>query len=765
MRGKHIFSFLIIAIVCAVFSYPFLIQNKLPIPSDAIVALYHPYRDVFAKEYPQGYPYKNFLITDPLRQQYVWREAAMNSVKNGQIPLWNPYSASGEPLLGNIQSAAFYPLNILFFIFPFHLGWSLLILLQPLLAGIFLYLYLINLKLSKKASIIGAIAYAFCGFNVAWLEWGTIVHTGLWLPLVLLGIDKIFETSSDKKVKSKNKQIGLWSLLLLLSLSFSFFAGHLQTFFYLYLLSLSYFFVRWLQHKNPLRIVLLFFIFNICFLIVTFVQWFPMFQLISNSARDIDQIWQKDGWFIPFFHAVQFVAPDFFGNPTTQNYWGTWNYAEMVGYVGIIPLILALLALSKRGDKKTIFFGIWLVIALLFAMPTFIATVPFQLNIPFIATAQPTRLLFVINFCLSVLAAIGFDYLLMKRKKIYIPLGILLAVFLLLWVTVSFNIFNVKISPENLLVAKNNIKLPSILFLVSSVLLVSYIVSYKKKKLSTLLFLFLVILISFDLLRFSWKFNSFTDKELLHPKAKVTTFLSDKSEKYPWRFLGVDYVKDQKRIFAPNISIHDKIYTLDTYNPLLLRRYQEFAAVSEWGFVDIPDFSFNRTIILNNYDSRLIDFLGVKYIATINDIDSKKLKYLFKEGETRVYENLSVFSRAFMVYDVEIVSDKKQIAKKMYDSKIDLRKTAFVEEPLPGRLENKRSVPNKVQVLTYSDNVIKLDVETKEDGFLVLTDTFYPTWHAKVNNNEEKIYRTNYSFRGIFIKAGKHRITFYNSLL
>jgi len=275
----------------------------------------------------------------------------------------------------------------------------------------------------------------------------------------------------------------------------------------------------------------------------------------------------------------------------------------------------------------------------------------------------------------------------------------------------------------------------------------------------------IILLTIFDLIRFSQKFNTFTDKGLLYPQTKTIKFLKSKSSNYPWRYLGIDYVENQKRIFPPNISSHDKLYTLDTYNPLLLKRYQQFAAVSEWGFVDIPDFSFNRAIILNKFDSRLVDFMGVKYITAINDTYSKKLKYLFREGETRIYENLDVFPRAFMTYDVKLIKNKKEIAKKMYDKKTDLRRTSIVEERILIQPTIGGSVENSVRILDYAENSIVLSVESKKDGLLVLTDTYYPTWRVKVDDEESKIYRTDYDFRGVVVRHGKHKVLFYNSLL
>ena len=76
-----------------------------------------------------------------------------------------------------------------------------------------------------------------------------------------------------------------------------------------------------------------------------------------------------------------------------------------------------------------------------------------------------------------------------------------------------------------------------------------------------------------------------------------------------------------------------------------------------------------------------------------------------------------------------------------------------------------------VTLAEYSENYIILHTNNQKEGFLVLTDTFYPTSHAKIcaddgsNCKKTEIYLTNYNFRGIIVPGGKHRIVFYNSLL
>ena len=84
-----IFGFILITII---FFWQFFLKGLVPIPADTIVGLYYPYRDIYSETNPNGIPFKNFLITDPVRQQYPWRSLSIDSLKNSSIPTWNSYS-------------------------------------------------------------------------------------------------------------------------------------------------------------------------------------------------------------------------------------------------------------------------------------------------------------------------------------------------------------------------------------------------------------------------------------------------------------------------------------------------------------------------------------------------------------------------------------------------------------------------------------------------------------------------------------------------
>ncbi len=771
---KIIAPFFILFIVFLFFWQVFL-KGFLPIPSDTIVGLYYPFRDIYSKTNPNGVPFKNFLITDPVRQQYPWKNLTVSSLKKGELPLWNPYNAAGTPLSANFQSAVFYPLNILFFTMPFQIAWTLNVILQPLLAGLFLYFYLRNLNLDKLSSVFGSISFSFSGFFIAWMEWGTVLHSALWLPLILLSIDKIFnhfidnqksKISFDPELKTeghiKNKKLLIWSFIFVFSLTSSFFAGHLQTFFYLFIFSIVYLTARLFQYGKDRRVLFLFAICCLLFAILTLVQWYPTLQFIILSARDIDQIsWLTPGWFIPIQNLIQFVAPDFLGNPTTLNYWGIWNYAEFVGYIGIVPLIISFYALFFRKDKKTLFFGTAFFLSLIFVLPNIFSQIPFQLKIPLIYTSQPTRLLFIADFSLSILAALGFNHLAKEKNKkamLYV-LAIFLLVFASLWFFV-LNFGRETLSLENLKVARQNLILPSAIFILTALVLLVLVLHSSGNKLKTRISKFilftLVVITVFDLLRFGWKFTPFTKKDYLFPSTPLISFL--KNQKEPFRVISVD-----SRIFPPNFSGVFGIQSLDVYDPLYLKRYGELIAASERGKPDInPPFGFNRIINPKNYESSLISLLNVKYILSLSEINSPNLKKVFTDGNTIVYENSSVIPRAFFVKNVLSATSKQEAIDFLFNIEYKLNETAVVEE------ENNRFKiafnVGQVDFVKYGENRVLIKTRNTDEGFLVLTDSFYPTWKARIDGEETKIHLTDYNFRGILVPEGQHVVEFYNTL-
>lgn len=280
------------------------------------------------------------------------------------------------------------------------------------------------------------------------------------------------------------------------------------------------------------------------------------------------------------------------------------------------------------------------------------------------------------------------------------------------------------------------------------------------------IYVVIVAITVFDLLRFGLKFTPFTNKNYLFPQTQALSFLQ--KQKGQFRIMATD-----SRILPPNFSIIYRLQSVEGYDPLYLRRFGELIASSERGNSNIsPPFGFNRIITPHNFNSKIIDLLGVKYVLTLQDVSSPKLKKVFQEGQTRIYENKEALPRIFFVRQVESVKNKETAIQMMWQDNFDFQQKAVVEN-LDVHLEGfgRESQPNgaklntgKVKIVFYSENRVVLKTENDGDGFLVLTDSFYPIWHANINGQETKIFLTDYNFRGIVVPKGKHIVEFYNHL-
>ena len=101
---------------------------------------------------------------DVLRSFQPWLAYAAQEIQAGRLPLWNPYSACGEPLLANPQVMTLFPPAQCFWLFPFAEGWRLFFLF-----GMALWtasLYLLYRPSGRAGAALGALAVGWGGFTL-----------------------------------------------------------------------------------------------------------------------------------------------------------------------------------------------------------------------------------------------------------------------------------------------------------------------------------------------------------------------------------------------------------------------------------------------------------------------------------------------------------------------------------------------------------------------------------------------------------------------
>ena len=743
-----IFFFLILTIFLF---KDFVFNGLLPIPADDVVGGYYPWRDEVWMGKIAGYPVKNFKILDIVRQLYPWRLFTMESFKLGELPLWNPYNFTGTPHLANVFTSSFYPFNFLFFIAPFSLGWSFYILIQPFLVALATFVFLKNLKINYLAALLGSLVFAFSSFLMIRLEFGMVGHTALWLPLSLLAVDKFFNNS--KKIR--------WWLLSIICLSLSFLAGYLQVTIYTYFIFTAYAFFRFLQKKDYSVFFLLISAPFLAFFLIGF-QSIPLLELVKSSSRIGNyglQDFFANQFFLPWSRLITFLIPDFFGNDVTGNFWGQTSYYEFSGYVGVITIFFVIFSLFYfRHRKEICFWFLLLVLSFLFAFPTFLSKFFYSLNIPGLSVLIPARIIFVINFSLAVLSAFGLNYFIKEKeerklqKRALISASLLLYSFVAIGIVFLFGFIFLERWHDYALVSIRNSVLPLASLIILCFSLCFYF-SFKRKGLRFSILIFLIFILAFNLVRHGYKYNTFTPKEILFPTTKVLDFLNDQDNKL-YR-LQITH----QELMTANLNIPYKIQMIDGYDSFHTQRFEELVMAGNFENPQKRFQSPGRSIFLANYRSPIFDLMNVGYVLSLEEIKDPKLKKVFQEGKTIVYQNNKSYPRAYLTNDFEVIKEDEKILERMIDFSQKEERKVILEEEID--FESSGDLKNaSLLIEDYQSQRVKIISSSLQKSILVLTDAYDPGWQALIDGQSTKIYRANYNFRAVLVPEGKHEIVF-----
>lgn len=725
-----------------VFASPYFIKQLIPYPSNFQVSFFTPWN-----AYPQyAGPVKNNAISDVVNQIYPWKHFTIEELKKGNLPLWNPYSFSGTPHLANYQSAVFSPFNLLFFLLPFIDAWSLLVLLQPLLAGIFLYLYLRELKRSQVGSLIGSIGFMFCGFITVWMPYGTLAMAVVFLPLALFAVEKYYHSLQIR-----------YGLLLTLSIPLSFFAGHFQMSLYLACFVFVYLLFSFF-HRKDIKVFWHLLTAYVLGLFVSLLQIIPSLELYQLAVRS-ELFINKEG--IPWYYLVTLFAPDFFGNPVTRNDW-IGHYAEWASFIGIIPFFLAITGLFVKKHKAVIYFFFFAgIVALLLSLDTQLQQLLALLKIPVFSTSIPSRIIVLFSFSFTVLAAFGFDYLYeqVKQKsfkKLFLIMLPTITILGSIWIVV---IFSPVLPADKAMLAKRNLLLPTVLFAcaIGGIVFARFV---KRQYVFVALSLLFILLTTFDSWRFVQKWIPFDERTFVFPSVPVIEKMQQN--------IGYGRVYGD---FGAYIDTYYHLASIEGYDPLYSKRYGEVLQSAKTGKFTSAVRSLATLDERGKYAQRVLDILGVTLIyQPISHSNQpfafpiwehpEKFPTVYRDDKFAVFTNTTAMPRVQIFSQYEVIQDEKKLVERLFSADFDYRNILLLEED-PGLLQGTRdSSQGKAEVVLYTPNKVIIAVHSDQEGLLFLSDTYYPLWKATVNGNEEKIYAADHTLRAVKIPKGTSRVEF-----
>ncbi len=722
---------------------------------------------------------ERFILTERdlapyfIPQRYFWVE----SIKDGDFPLWNPYQFMGHPFFANPQNAILYPLNFLFFIFPFDIAFNLIIIFHFFLGGLFIYLLLRELNVSQIGSIISGLIFMLSGYLLSVHSLLTNLLSVIWTPIIIM-----FFIRAIKDPGIKNE------IFVAIFMTISFLGGGVEIVYgnVFVIIIISFFSFESLKPKIFLiRARSLLFIFLIFFMLSS-IQLIPFIELWIHSIRGKGISFEEATiWSFSPKDFLLFFLPDAYGYfVDIKKYWMTQCWLKTL-YTGGLPFILSLLFFISPNSKyqnRNIYISL-MIFSLFLSLGKHNPLYRFVFeHIPFFnGIRYPVKFLYIFILCISITAGLGFDKLneisnsgnRQKIKRLFLFLTILSGAILLGFVLGHKGL--------EVFLRNRGIDFPDFNH-------ISVNLFHIKRFFFYLTIFFLIIRLG---LEYGWKtwirgiLILFLIGDLF---GNMGFYGREKTEDYFRKTKIFEIVLKEKGMFR--VFSTPKTISLDT--PVLIGNGNPFDLIKEkhlpsfnllyrihgvWG-VDVIRlkrvdelyklWTFSPSIGENN----IIDLVGARYIISINPINENKhfeLIYarleglygnkddLLKESTIKLYKNLNALPRAWLVNKFEVM-DPKEILLTLFNKEFRPEETVLLEEkPL---LSIEEGGSGKVKLIYEKNNRLKLRIETDKNRILVLSDTYFPGWKVLIDGNREKILRADYNFRAVSIKAGVHDVEF-----
>jgi len=676
---------------------------------------------------------------------------AARSLRAGDIPFWNPYLYGGAPFAADNQSGLFYPVNLAFFFLWPHLNYramELLAVAHFYLAGVCAYLglhYIQRPALKRWAALAGAAAFMFSDLFVTHFGNLNMIACAAWLPLIFC----LFQRALSDKRPSLAAGAGIF-------LGFAALAGHIQPLLYIILTLGLYFLYHvysrrqsgWHTLLTSSALVALTLVVALGIAALTFIPGYEMSRLSLRADLTYQEASQYS---LPPVALVGLLVPGIFGRGP-GGYWGPWPRVE-VGYIGILPLLLAVVALLLRRDNLTKFLAMLAVLAVFLALGDFTILHGWLYHfVPgFDLIRAPARFIYILDFALASLAALGLDALLrpIPRSNRHIwrqvlkvfPFALLGTAIVTLSIAYATLLYSQDQAPEKftrLVAGTGGVVFALILWGCGLALLY---LRGRHHISRTGLGLLVFLLIVFDLA----SLGAYTEVELSNPTVgfehqAAIAFLKNDTDYY-----RIDTRTQVWDVWQPDLSLmHDIFDVWGIYNPLVLADYHRY-----WEG-------------LGSRSTPLYDFLNAKYIMGHKDVvlDWDKFELAFDgDPNVNIYRNTKVLPRAFIVHKSLSVPDHEQAFAAIHRADFDPATTVVVEE---GRTLDADTIgTSEVHIVSYTNNEIELEASAAKPGYLVMSEVYYPGWKVTVNGEPAELKRANYAFRAVFLPSGVHRVRFY----
>ncbi len=663
-----------------------------------------------------------FLWEDQLNYFYPLRAFAASSFDKWGITFWNPYMFAGVPFIADVQTAYFYPTNLLFNIFYTIFGglgygaYQIFALSHVLLMSVATF---VAVKIHKKSNLMAiffAIFYTYASFNALHFIHFSFIQTTLFFPLIISLFAKFLQT--------RNNKVGVAISALV---AISFLGGYAQ---YLYGLML-FLGVFWLyniitkkSYKNKKFVLAKAFalVYVGLGIMLAMFQWIPALDFTKETTRKDLTLADSQISSVGFDRAINFVSPRFYGEISqdakegkTPYWWGSqvnYEYWESAIFFGVIPFLMFIVAIIglKKKEKILALSVFAFLFALMLGKNFFLYELFFNYFPGFDMFRNAGRYSYFLLLFVFFVLLFKSDKTIAKinLKPTLIVAGSVSGFALMFFILTKYPNEAVKAFSMN-----------QILIAISFV--VAFLVAMKFKTDKKIFWGILILALFIDLKLADSNFSSAEiDPEVKHgAKNPARQFMSTKDE-----HIRMQTRSGRMMIWERNSGMVNGIEMVEGYNPLMLDDFYKF-----W-------FQFKCPI--------RAEMLNVKYALNL---------------ERGNVVRLNQWDRYFFtnkIIKVNSIFDYNDLLEKS-----DARGTfALVTEDI----EVESMPPQEGQTITnslYTPDRQIFSVSTPENSLFISNEVYYKSFKAKLDGKETKIHKVNGIHRGVVVPKGSHTLEIY----
>lgn len=716
---------------------------------------------------------------------FPFAEAAFGLLKDGTLPLWNPYLYCGMPLLASIEIGVLYPPNWIHLFVPTARAFCLLYVFHLLLMGVGTWLFVRGRGRSAAGAMLSAMAFMFAAPPVLHHDFGmtSVVYSAAWCPLVLAAVDRCLRVQTLGSACS-----------LAVVLACQFLAGFPMFTLYLAVLLPIYIQVFGVDWRNPAgrtsRQTLLLCGAAACLALgLVAPQLLATVEYLQQSFRGTLGYSQATHCCFPAPNLATMVCPTIFGDDRSCPYWGEGDLCDAIAFCGATTVLLGLFAFVQWRNREVFFWSAILCGTLAFCLGKYspiydlcYAYVPGVSRFRGIA-----RLTIFALFAQSMLAGLGYDFIVTQMTAAYrrrmcwltglLPAGALLWSLQHLWQGTQPPLYWgeffdwVRGPGAELFRTFSDVQKLEILDLSfatmlkavcwsSGVLLVGIAVigCWAKRRPSVVGFC-LAMLLAVELYAVAAKHVLLMDTRPWKEIARRTQRAMD-GEAGVFRMAGFA----SNPPFLPNRFLYSRLQSIGGHENFILHRYSCFICrwtglvPSSHAYLVVPDLG------------RIYDLLNVRFYAIPQDIKCldqddelvAEAAFQFQGRAYSLYRNAGALPRARLVHRIHRAANVEESLRLLSRITGPALATQAVlestEEVAVQPLSAADSPREDVTITEYTPNRVIVETDCDRSALLVLSDNYYPGWRATVDGHAAQIHPANVFMRGVLLPEGAHHV-------